>query len=110
MKELYTTVFVNDETPRIWNSLCTSLRPREQIVVVQSILRDLERTFFLGFDEGSKHNKTISGVAALLSKVIGFGTFLDSEVRSWLATGREDCIKTIDLRRSIIARYSDDEG
>jgi telomere length regulation protein len=111
VRELYTSVLGKGNFSAPWGSFFDLLRLHEQTVILQSIFRDIEKTYFSSDDgKGNESDEIIGGVAALLFQITKGRNSLDSQIQVWLATGHGAVIHTIGLRRSLVLQYSSDEG
>ncbi|PGH01957.1 hypothetical protein AJ80_08939 [Polytolypa hystricis UAMH7299] len=96
--------------------LLDQLRPHEQRTILESILRDLEKRYFLESPDeiGSlarnyREQKVIGGVSALILAITKDRHALRASLMEWLATGIGGSVRGISLRRALVAALGQDQ-
>lgn len=111
VRELYINTFEGDTPSQSWHCFFDLLRPHEQVAIVQTILRDLQATYFGSYDQKDRDSDCIvGGVAALVSHYLDGKTCVQDTVRNWLSTGNNNVVTTVGLRRVLLLLYSKDSG
>lgn len=115
VREIYSGLLVNQDLPKHFSSFLDGLRPREQIAVLESVFRSIEKKHFSdeisGLVEGDKNlSERINGVATLCSILMGNRPHLESQIADWLAIGQGASIQTIGLRRALLANFAKSRG
>lgn len=115
MREIYSGLLVDQDLPKHFSLLLEGLRPREQIAILESIFRAIEKKHFSDEVAGvvesyNNSNETVNGVATLCSMLIGNRPHLEAQIADWLAMGQGGSIQTIGLRRAILANFAKNKG
>ncbi|KAE8393721.1 telomere length regulation protein-domain-containing protein [Aspergillus alliaceus] len=111
VREVYTGLLITETLRERYNALFDKLRSMEQLAVLESTFRDLEKKYFLvplanGSNEGIL-NRLVSGVATLCSIIIGGRQYIQTQLLDWLSKGQGGSIQTIGLRRALLASFAD---
>ncbi|KAE8149761.1 telomere length regulation protein-domain-containing protein [Aspergillus avenaceus] len=110
VRELYPGLLIEENFLERYNLLFDNLRPMEQLTVLEAIFRDIEKKHFLRLlasDDESLSSKTVDGVAALCSMILGKRQHIRSQLLDWLSKGQGGSIQTIGLRRAVVASLAD---
>lgn len=115
MREIYTGMLIDQDLPKHFSLLLDGLRPREQIAILESIFRAIEKKYFsneiAGFVENyNDSNETVNSVATLCSIFIGNRPHMEAQIADWLAMGQGGSIQTIGLRRAILVNFARSKG
>ncbi|KAL6235857.1 hypothetical protein BDW75DRAFT_239824 [Aspergillus navahoensis] len=106
VKEIYYNLLVEQTLSEQYTALFDHLRWTEQLAVLDTIFRDVEKRYFSTENFGGNGmdlDEPIDGVAALCSVLISKRADLESQLVDWLSKGRGGSIQTVSLRRAVIA-------
>ncbi|CEO60321.1 hypothetical protein PMG11_04953 [Penicillium brasilianum] len=111
VREIYSGLLFEQPSHANFGSLVDHLRQPEQIVVLESIFRDVQKKYFSddlseNFKQSDASNSFISGVAALCQVIIANRPFLKDQILGWLSKSQGGSIQTIGLRRALLAAYN----
>ncbi|KAJ5773876.1 hypothetical protein N7457_008772 [Penicillium paradoxum] len=111
VKEIYSSVLLEQPSPVHFGLLITHLRRTEQLAVVEAIFRDVQRKHFSDDLSGAvgqsvTPSETIRGVASLCSTLISSQPDLGTHVMEWLAKSQGGSVTTLGLRRALLATFS----
>ncbi|KAL4990172.1 telomere length regulation protein-domain-containing protein [Aspergillus falconensis] len=109
VSEIYYDLLVEQTLSEQYTALFDHLRWTEQLAVLDSIFRDIEKRYFSA--ESFRGNRMdldepIEDVAALCSVLISKRADLEIQLVDWLSNGRGGSIQTVSLRRAIIANLA----
>lgn len=109
MKQIYSNLLIDQALTEKYNALFGRLRWTEQLVVLEAVFRNIEKTHFPAQSlVGSEMDldQPIDGVAALCSVLIPKRDDLEAQLVDWLAKGQGGSVQTLALRRAIIVNLS----
>ncbi|KAH8705202.1 telomere length regulation protein-domain-containing protein [Talaromyces proteolyticus] len=107
--ELYTCLVERETLSPSWDLFFNDLRPYEQVTIIQSIFKDLQKTYLVtGSAKAQDNDQIVGGVAALLSHFLKSKDSLQETVKSWLVTGNNSFVTSVGLRRVLILLNSKD--
>ena len=117
--EIYTSLLFGQRA--LWttmHNLIQSLSAYDQKATFDTILRDLARKFLQGGVNGIGHHdslmsnaSTISGVAAMISRLTQNNALLEEHVVHWLTnTSGEYVGLSLEMRRAVIATLATSQG
>lgn len=113
VKAIYSGLLVSEDHDQRFRLLLNKLRTTEKIAVTEAIFRDVQKTYLpddLVDKEQSVSTETIGGIVTLCSTIVEDQEQLRSQVVEWLATGHGGSIRTIGLRRALVATLAQHEG
>ncbi|KAL4994686.1 telomere length regulation protein-domain-containing protein [Aspergillus recurvatus] len=106
VREIYYNLLVEQTLSEQYTALFDHLRWTEQLAVLDTIFRDIEKRYFSTESFGGNGmdlDQPINGVAALCSVLILKRANLESQLVDWLSKGQGGSIQKLSLRRAIIA-------
>ncbi|KAE8319412.1 telomere length regulation protein-domain-containing protein [Aspergillus transmontanensis] len=109
-RELYTSLLINETLQERYGSLFDTLRPMEQLAVLEATFREVEKKYFLALIDQSNEailGQRVNGVAGLCSSIIGEREHIKAQLLDWLSKGQGGSIQTIGLRRALLASFTD---
>ncbi|KAL4762546.1 telomere length regulation TEL2 family protein [Aspergillus foveolatus] len=109
VREIYYNLLVEQTHLEKYTALFDHLRWTEQLTVLDTIFRDIEKRYFS--TESFSGNEMdlrgpIDGVAALCSVLISKRAILENQLVDWLSNGQGGSIQTVSLRRAIIVNLA----
>ncbi|EIT77063.1 telomere length regulation protein-domain-containing protein [Aspergillus flavus] len=108
-RELYTSLLVNETLRERYGSLFDTLRPMEQLAVLEATFREVEKKYFLALIDQSNEailGQRVNGVAGLCSSIIGEREHIKAQLLDWLSKGQGGSIQTTGLRRALLASFT----
>jgi telomere length regulation protein len=113
VREIYYNLLVEQTHLEKYTELFDHLRWTEQLTVLDTIFRDIEKRYFSTESFSGNEmdlGERIDGVAALCSVLISKRAILESQLVDWLSKGQGGSIQTVSLRRAIIVNLAHQEG
>jgi telomere length regulation protein len=113
VREIYHNLLVEQTHLEKYTALFDHLRWTEQLTVLDTIFRDIEKRCFSteSFSGNEKDlSEPIDDVAALCSALISKRASLESQLVDWLSDGQGGSIQTVSLRRAIIVNLAHQKG
>lgn len=112
--EIYSGLLLEQDLPAQYGSLFDHLRTTEQTAVLEATFRCVEKKYLpdrLSSDEqDSTPAKLVGDIAALCSVLIHDRTHLQAQLTEWLSKGQGGSIRTVGLRRALLANMVDKPG
>lgn len=109
--ELYTGAIMNNTVSPTWRLYFQHLRHHERSTILHSILRDIQKCYFASDETNhDNNNKSVGGVAALLSELLEGTDNPQETFRNWLLPGNSNLVHTFGLRRSLGLLVANDIG
>ncbi|OGM44882.1 hypothetical protein ABOM_006135 [Aspergillus bombycis] len=108
--ELYTSLLINETLRERYSSLFDELRPMEQFAVLEATFREVDKKYFLTLIDESNEailDQHVNVVAGLCYSIIGERQHMQTQLLDWLSKGQGGSIKTIGLRRALLASFAD---
>ncbi|OJJ47245.1 hypothetical protein ASPZODRAFT_159174 [Penicilliopsis zonata CBS 506.65] len=110
VKGIYLGLLIEMPLSNRFNMFLNGLRPSDQLGVLMSIFRDLEKKYFAEELSGQEIDITsseyINGIATLCATVLENRSYLEAQVIELLAKGQSSYIQTLGLRRSLLTNFA----
>lgn len=111
--EIYSGLLIEQDLPAQYDSLFDHLRTTEQTAVLEATFRSIERKYLpdrLSDEQDSTPSELVGDVAALCSVLIHNRAHLQAQLTEWLSKGQGGSIRTVGLRRALLANMVDKPG
>ncbi|RDW78994.1 telomere length regulation TEL2 family protein [Aspergillus mulundensis] len=109
VREIYIKLLIEQKRSEPYTALFDHLRWTEQLTLLDTILRDIEKKHFPmeSFSENDMDlNQPIDSIAALCSALILKRSNLESQLIEWLSKGHGGSIQTVTLRRALVVNLA----
>ncbi|KAL2847666.1 telomere length regulation protein-domain-containing protein [Aspergillus pseudodeflectus] len=109
VKEIYSGLLVSQPLTEQYAALFDRLRWTEQLAVLESVFRDIEKKHLLmGSANGNTtaSDQPVNATAALCSILLSKRSNLESQLIDWLSKGQGGSIQTPALRRALIVNLA----
>ncbi|QGA14327.1 hypothetical protein EYB26_001980 [Talaromyces marneffei] len=107
--ELYTGVIVDGIISSSWGLCFQHLRHHERSAILQSILKDIQKQYFVTDERNIQSTSSVvGGAAALVHEVLKHTVSPQETLRSWLSNASANVVTTFGLRRALVLLVAKD--
>ncbi|KAL4902949.1 hypothetical protein BDW74DRAFT_180246 [Aspergillus multicolor] len=109
VREIYSKLLIEQTLSELYTALFDHLRWTEQLALLNTILRDIEKKHFPMEDFSGSNmdlDQPVDSVAALCSVLISKRSNIESQLVDWLSKGQGSSIQTVALRRALVVNLA----
>lgn len=112
--EIYSGLLIEQDLTAQYDSLFDHLRTTEQTAVLEATFRCIEKKYLPDRPSSDEQDNTpselVGDIAALCSVLVHNRAHLQAQLTEWLSKGQGGSIRTVGLRRALLANMMDKPG